>query len=62
MSDELTCPECGETAESIDDLEEGGTVTGVAEGKRGSINLYENHDLFLCAGCRRPLGVSRPGA
>jgi hypothetical protein len=60
MSNELTCPECGETAESIDDLEEGGEVTEVEAGERGSLNLYENRDLFLCKNCRKPLGISRP--
>jgi len=28
----------------------------------GSIHLYENHDLFLCKNCRKPLGISRPSA
>ncbi|MFW6317954.1 MAG: hypothetical protein ACOC06_05735 [Halorubrum sp.] len=60
MSDTITCPDCGEVAESIDDLERSGTVTEVAEAEGGRIRLYENHDLFLCSGCRKPLGISRP--
>ena len=61
MSTEITCPDCGETAESIDDLERSGTVAEMDEAEDGGpIELYENHDLSLCSGCRKPLGISRP--
>jgi hypothetical protein len=35
-------------------------VPAVETSEDGSINLYENHDLFLCSNCRKPLGISRP--
>lgn len=60
MADEITCSECGHVAESADDLETGESVPEVETSDDGSIHLYENHDLFLCKNCRKPLGVSRP--
>ena len=60
MADTLTCSECGNVAESADDLETGEPIPAVETGDDGSIHLYENNDLFLCENCRKPLGVSRP--
>lgn len=59
MGDELSCSECGATADSIDDLEKSGEVTGLEVENDGSFNLFEKNDLFLCADCREPLGHSR---
>ena len=60
MSDTLECPECEASIDSTDDLETGGEVAEVEPEEDGSFQLYENHDLFLCKNCRKPLGVSRP--
>lgn len=57
MTDELTCAECGESAESIEDLEPAGDVVTVDDD--GSFDLFAKHDLFLCSGCRNPMGVRR---
>lgn len=59
MSDTITCSECGSTAESTDDLDIEQSVAEVETKKGGSFNLFEKRDLFLCTGCRNPLGVSR---
>lgn len=60
MSDTLECPECEASIDSTDGLETGGEVAEVEPEEDGSFQLYENHDLFLCKNCRKPLGVSRP--
>lgn len=57
MTDELTCEECGETAESADDLEPAGEVVSIDDD--GSFDLYGKYDLFRCSGCRNPMGVGR---
>jgi len=59
MGDTLTCPECGEEASSVDELEAEHDVAEVDVDDDGSITLFENHDLFLCEGCKKPLGFSR---
>lgn len=59
MSDTLDCPECEASIDSTDDLEVEAGVPEVEADDDGSIHLYENRDLFLCANCRKPLGVSR---
>jgi len=59
MTDTMSCPECESEIDSADDLEQAGSVTTVETTDSGSINLYESRDLFLCSGCRKPLGVSR---
>lgn len=59
MSDTLSCPECGTSVDSIDDLEVEKAVPEVEPEDDGSFNLFEKRDLFLCADCRNPLGVSR---
>jgi len=59
MTDTLSCPECEKEIESTDDLEEGGEIAEIETDDDGSVSLFENHDLFLCEGCKKPLGVSR---
>jgi hypothetical protein len=59
MSNTLNCPECGTDIDSTDDLEAADEVTEIEPDEDGSFQLYENHDLFLCKSCRKPLGVSR---
>ncbi|MFB6251220.1 MAG: hypothetical protein ABEI27_05970 [Halobellus sp.] len=59
MSDEVTCPECGTSIDSTDELEVREGVPEVEADDDGSLHLYESRDLFLCQDCRKPLGVSR---
>ncbi len=59
MGDTLTCPECGKEIESMDHLETAHEVAEVEPEDDGSFTLYENHDLFLCEGCKKPLGVNK---
>jgi uncharacterized protein with PIN domain len=59
MSDTLSCPECDEEIESTDELETGEQVPEVEEDDDGSLTLFQNHDLFLCKNCKKPLGMSR---
>ena len=58
MTDELVCPECGEEAKSTDDLEQT-AVPEVSENEDGGVSLHSNADLFLCSGCKEPMGVGR---
>lgn len=62
MAESITCPDCGEVAESAADLEIGEPVPEMETTDDGSIHLYENRDRFLCSNCRKTLGVSRPSA
>lgn len=56
---ETGCPECGNDIESADDFVQEGTVEEV-ESDGDSFSLYGNkRDLFLCKGCRKPLGVGK---
>lgn len=59
MTDSLSCPECETEIESTDELEEGGEIPEIEQEDDGSISLFENHDLFLCKNCKKPLGMSR---
>lgn len=59
VTDTLECPECEASIDSTDDLETEGEVVEIEPEDDGSFQLYENHDLFLCKNCRKPLGVSR---
>jgi len=59
MSDALTCPECGEAAESAEELDVEHDVPEVEVDDDGSISLFENRDLYLCENCKKPLGMSR---
>lgn len=61
MSDSLTCSECGKDIESTDDLERT-EVPAVETDEDGSVSLYGNDDLYLCSGCKKPLGVGRSQA
>ncbi len=58
MSDTVSCPDCGTEIESADDLEQE-DVPEIETHDDGSITLFENNDLFLCKGCKKPLGMSR---
>jgi len=58
MADTITCPECDAEVESLDDLEKHEEVHEVA-GDGDSIELFGTRDLYLCKGCRKPLGVGR---
>ncbi len=53
-----TCPECGAEHETIDDFETESVQEFEVE-EDGSFSLHENKDLFLCKGCREPMGVGR---
>jgi hypothetical protein len=59
MGDTITCPECGETVDSVEQLETEHDVPGVEENDDGSISLFGNDDLFLCKNCKSPLGIRR---
>ena len=60
MPDTLTCPDCEREIESTEDLEESETVTEIeTDGETVSPYKDKTGDLFLCAGCKRPLGFER---
>jgi len=59
MGDSIACPECGAEVDSIEELEAEHEVTELEANDDGSINLFENRDLFLCKDCKKPLGVGR---
>jgi hypothetical protein len=60
MADTMTCPDCEREIESPDDLEESVTLTEI-DTDDGTVSPYrdETGNLFLCAGCKRPLGFER---
>lgn len=58
MTDELVCPECNEEFESTDDLEQT-EVPELSVDETGDVRLHGNADLFLCRGCKKPMGVGR---
>jgi len=60
MPDTLTCPDCGDDIETTDDLEASEEITEI-ETEGDSVSPYRDStgDLFLCAGCKRPLGFER---
>lgn len=60
MADTMSCPDCGNEIESTDDLEAGEELTEVAT-ENGTVSPYRDRtgDLFLCGGCKRPLGFKR---
>jgi len=56
----MTCPDCGNDIESTDDLEESEELTEIeTDGKTVSPYRDKTGDLFLCGGCKRPLGFRR---
>ncbi len=61
MSDTITCPECGDEAETMEELNEAHQhdVPEFEEDEDGGLHLFENKDLFLCKNCKNPLGVRR---
>lgn len=56
MADEMSCPDCDHGIESVDDLvrEE---IPEIEVDADGSFDLFGKNDLFLCKGCRKPMGV-----
>ncbi|WP_049906709.1 hypothetical protein [Halorubrum tebenquichense] len=59
MSDTITCPECGEEVDSVEQLEEGHEVPEIEVEDDGSFSLFRNRDLFLCKNCKNPLGMGK---
>ena len=60
MLDTMTCPDCGTDIESTDDLEESEELTEIeTDGETVSPYRDKTGDLFLCSGCKRPLGFRR---
>ena len=61
MSDTITCSECGDKAESMEELNTAHKheVPEFEEDADGGFDLFENKDLFLCKSCKNPLGVRR---
>ncbi|PSQ56002.1 MAG: hypothetical protein BRD23_09880 [Halobacteriales archaeon SW_9_67_25] len=57
MAESLTCPECGAEVASAEQLVAEHEVTEVEVDEDGSLNLFENRDLFLCKDCKNPLGI-----
>lgn len=62
MGDTITCPECGDEAESIEELEEAHKheVPTFDVDEDGEFTVYGNNDLYMCKNCKNPLGTSRP--
>lgn len=60
MADTLTCPDCEKEIETTDDLEAAEELTEI-ERDGGTVSPYQDKtgDLFLCGGCKRPLGFER---
>lgn len=60
MADTLTCPDCEKEIETRDDLEAGEEITEI-ETVNQAISPYKDRtgNLFLCGGCKRPLGFER---
>jgi len=53
----LTCPQCGETVESTDDLEEDEFME-LEIGEGGAISVYGSEQTFYrCRACRKAMGV-----
>ena len=60
MAEELTCPDCGKEIESTDDIEEAEELTEIkTDGKGVSPYRDKTGNMFLCKGCKRPLGFKR---
>jgi len=61
MGDTITCPECGDEAESMEELAEAHKheVPEFDVDEDDGFDLYGNKDLFLCKSCKNPLGVRR---
>lgn len=58
MADSITCPGCGEEVESAAALEEH-EAPEIEVNDDGTLNVYENRDLYLCKSCKQTLGTSR---
>lgn len=57
MPQPVTCPHCGETVESADDLE-AEEASEMKVGADGSVEVYENKRTFYrCRSCRNAMGV-----
>jgi hypothetical protein len=55
---ETECPECGNEIESTADLERT-EVPEIETDDNNEFSLHDNRDLFLCSGCKKPMGVGR---
>ena len=55
MGEGIPCPNCGDQLESTDDLEKT-EISQIETEEDGSFHLFGNDDLFLCKGCKNPLG------
>jgi len=58
MTDTLHCQNCEKEIESTDDLERVEAPEVEPDGD-GGFSLHGNDDLFLCRGCKKPMGVGR---
>jgi len=61
MGENITCPECGDEVESMEDLEKAHKheVPEFDVEEDGGFKLYGNRDLYLCKNCKSHLGVRR---
>jgi uncharacterized protein with PIN domain len=59
--DSIQCPECGETIESLDQMDSE-EVREVEPKPKGGIGYGKaTQNLYLCKSCRKPLGVGTRG-
>lgn len=60
MGDTITCEECGDEVESMEDLEEAHKdEVPEFEVHEGEFKVYGNNDLYRCKSCKNPLGTHR---
>ncbi|PSP33331.1 hypothetical protein BRC64_03805 [Halobacteriales archaeon QH_10_67_22] len=61
MGETITCPDCGDEVESMEDMEAAHkhAVPEFGVEEDGDFSLHGNKDLFLCNSCKNPLGVRR---
>lgn len=61
MGDTTTCPDCGDEAESMEELQKAHKheVPEFGVEQDGGFSLYGNKDLYLCKNCKNPLGIRR---
>jgi len=60
MAETLTCPDCDKEIETTADLEESEEITEIeTDGETVSPYADKTGNLFLCGGCKRPLGFER---
>jgi len=60
MASDLTCSSCGTEIDSADDVKREELPAIDHDEESDSFSLYgDSENLFLCAGCSKPLGVGR---